>query len=105
MRSTPMIWMGLAAVMVLGTGASPSGVQQAREWQQEGDVAMAGHQWDIACSAYEKIATTFPNTRHGRRAEARLQVVREKMLSPARSPTSENPFSWIGELIDFLVWP
>ncbi len=104
-RSNRWVWMGLAAVLMLGTGASTEGVQQARLWQWEGDVALAGQQWDVAYSSYMKIATAFPDTRHGRRAAARARSIRARMLSPDRSPASENPFSWIGELIDFVTWP
>ena len=105
MRSNQSIWMGLAAVMMLGTGASAAGVQQAREWQREADVARAGRQWDIAYTAYLKIATTFPNTPHGRLAAGRVREIQSQMLSPARSSASENPGSWLQEIVDFLVWP
>lgn len=105
MRSDRMTWIGLAAVLLLGTGASPEGVGQAREWQRQGDLASAGHQWDIAYAAYVQIAETFPNTTHGRVAAARARRMRAAMLSPERSSSSEDLGSWIEEFFDFLIWP
>lgn len=105
MRSDRMTWIGLAAIWMLGMGASTEGIQQARDWQSQGDLALAGKQMPIAYTAYMKIATTFPDTAHGRRAAARARQIRAEMASPERSPASENLFSWIGEIIDFLTWP
>lgn len=105
MRSNRKTWIGLAMGVMLATGASTAGVDQAREWQRQGDLASAGHQWDIAYAVYLKIAEVFPDTAHGRVAAARARRIRAKMLSPVRPPVAENPGSWFEELIDFLVWP
>lgn len=105
MRSNRKTWMGLAMVMMLATGASTAGVNQARDWQRQADVASAVRQWDVAYAAYLKIAETFPGTTHGRAAAARARKIRAAMLSPARPSASDDPGSWIIELVDFLVWP
>ena len=89
----------------LGTGASTQAVDQAREWQHSGDVAQSGRMWDAAYAFYSKVAETFPGTRHGRTAARRAREMRVKMLAPARSPATEDPFSWVGEVLDFIVFP
>lgn len=105
MRSNRMSEVLLAAAWILGIGASTAGVNQARNWQRQADVASAVHQWDVAYAAYLKIAETFPDTAHGRAAAARARKIRAAMLSPARPPASDDPGSWIIEWVDFLVWP
>ncbi len=101
---------GIAAVLLLGavalgTGASTEAVKQAQEWKRSGDVAQAGQMWDAAYGFYSKIAETFPDTRHGRAAAARAEEMRTKMLAPARSSAREDAFSWIGEVLDFVIFP
>lgn len=95
----------LLGAFALGTGASVEGVQRAREWQRAGDLAAAGKMWDAAYQIYTKIAETFPDTRHGQTAARRAREMRAKMLSPARSSAREDPFSWIGEALDFVIFP
>ncbi len=98
----------LAGIVMLGTGASPETVVQAREWQREGDVARAtntGGMDEVAYVAYSKIAQTFPDTRHGRVAAGRASEMRARLLTPQRSPASDDPGSWLEELVDFFLWP
>lgn len=105
MRSRVITLGLLLGVFALGTGASTEGVQQAREWQQAGDVARAGKMWDAAHQFYSRIAETFPDTRHGRVAARRARQMRANLLAPDRSPASADPMSWLGEVIDFVIWP
>lgn len=105
MRSRWITWGLLLGVFALGTGASVDGVQQAREWQHAGDIARAKQQWDAAHVFYSKVAETFPDTQHGRVAARRVRQMRAQMVAPDRSPASEDPLSWVGEFLDFLLWP
>ena len=105
MRSRVITLGLLLGVFALGTGASTEGVQQARHWQYYADVARAGKLWGPAYAFYSKVAEIFPNTRHGRIAARRARQMRAQMLAADRSPASEDPMSWLGEVIDFVVWP
>ena len=105
MRSRWIVGVLLLGAAVLGTGASTQGLDQAREWQHAGDVAEAGKMWDVAYAFYRKIAETFPDTRHGRTAARRAREMRVKMLAPARPSGREDPFSWVGEVLDFVIFP
>lgn len=105
MRSRVIALGLLLGALALGTGASPEGVQQARDWQNAADVARAGEMWDAAYQFYAQVAETFPDTRHGRVAARRARQMRAQMLAPDRSPASEDPVLWVGEIIDFVVWP
>ncbi len=95
----------LLGALALGTGASTEGVQQARDWQYQADVARAGKMWDAAYQFYARIAETFPDTRHGRVAARRARQMRAQMVAGDRPPSSEDPVSFIGEIVDFVVWP
>ena len=98
----------LAGIVMLGTGASPETVVQAREWQRQGDIAGAAHAGgmdDVAYMAYSKIAQIFPDTRHGRVAARHAREMRAKLLTPQRSPASDDSGSWLEELVDFFLWP
>lgn len=95
----------LLGVLTLGTGASPEGVQQARDWQSQADVARAGKMWDAAYQYYAQMAETFPGTRYGRLGARRARQMRAQMVTPARSPASEDPGMWLEEIVDFFVWP
>lgn len=105
MRSRGVTWGLLLGVLALGMGASPEGIQRAREWQHAGDIARARQQWDAAYIFYARVAETFPDTRHGRVAARRVRQMRAQMVAPDRSPASDDPLSWMGELLDFLLWP
>lgn len=105
MRSRWITGVLLMGAVALGTGASTEGVRQAREWQHHGDSARAGRMWDAAHLFYNKVAKTFPDTPHGRVAARRVRQMRAQMVSPARSPASDDPLAWLGELVDFLLWP
>ncbi|MBI3323350.1 MAG: hypothetical protein HYZ95_02675 [Candidatus Omnitrophica bacterium] len=105
MRSRWITWGLLMGVFALGTGASTEGIQQAQDWQHAGDIARAREQWDAAYIFYAKVAEVFPDTAHGRVAARRVRQMRAQMVSPARSPGSDDPLAWIGELVDFLLWP
>ena len=95
----------LAGIVMLGTGASPEAVVQAREWQRQGDITSAGGMDEVAYVAYSKIAETFPHTRHGRVAAGRASEMRARLLTLQRSPASDDPGSWLEELVDFFLWP
>ena len=95
----------LAGIVMLGTGASPQGVVQAREWQREGDLASAGGLYEVAYVAYEKVAKTFPGTRHGRYAASRARAMQAALRQPARSPASEDARCWSADVVDFFLWP
>ena len=95
----------LAAAWLLASGASPEGVEQARRWQYQGDLAQAGGLDEIAYVSYERIHRTFPGTRHGNLAADRMRNLRSQMAWPRQSPAQENPGSWTSEVFDFLVWP
>ncbi len=108
MHSRWITWVLLLGLMVLGTGASMHSVhsvQQARDLQWAGDLAMALEQWEVAYSFYKEMADTFPNTPHGRVAEYRLGILRGKMTNPARPPQMEHPASWLSEVFEVLTWP
>ena len=105
MRSRVITLGLLLGVFALGTGASTEGIKQAQDWQYYGDVARAGKLWGPAYAFYTKIAETFPDTRHGRVAARRARQMRANMLVPDRSPASEDPMSWLGEVFDFVIWP
>jgi len=95
----------LLAILFLGTGASLEGIREAREWEHAGDVAMAGELLPEAYHYYRKVAVTFPETRLGHRALAWAEYTRSRLTKPSRSPNSENPSSWLGEVVDFFTWP
>ncbi|MBI3333126.1 MAG: hypothetical protein HYZ93_03445 [Candidatus Omnitrophica bacterium] len=105
MRSRWRIGMLLAGLMLLGTGASLDGVRQAREWQYWGDVALANGRVAEANIFYGKVAETFPDSPHGRRAAGLFQKTQADLLTPEPSPASEDCASVKAELIDFLTWP
>ena len=105
MRSQRWTAVLLAGIWTLGTGASVDGVREARRLQHAADLAAAIQDPEIAYTFYEKAALAFPDTRHGQLAASRGQAMKGILKAPARSPTSEDPASWVGELFDFLTWP
>ena len=103
---TSWVTLGLlVGIVMLGTGASPEGVAQAREWKREGDLASAGGLYEVAYVAYSRIAQTFPNTQYGRVAAIRASEIQDKLLTPQPSPASDEPGRWRQELVDFFLWP
>ena len=105
MRSGWLTGFCLMGVALVGTGASLDGIEQARRWQYQADLALAVGQREVAYSYYQRIAEVFPDTEHGRLAARRARALRRGLLWPDRSPTSEDPGSWFAEWVDFLVWP
>ena len=106
MRSDRLILSLLAGVLVLGTGAAPTGgVREADRLQREADVARSGRQWDIAAPRYTNLAEFFPETPHGRVGASRAHEMRAWAREPDRSPASEDPVSWTYEVLDFFTWP
>lgn len=106
MRSDRLVLSLLAGVLILGTGAAPTGgVREADRLQREADVARSGGQWDIAASRYMKLVEFFPETPHGRVGASRAREMRAWARKPDRSPASEDPVSWIYEIADFFTWP
>ncbi len=105
MRSNWVTLGLLAGIVMLGTGASPEAVLQAREWQRQGDLASAGGLYGVAYVAYQKVAKTFPGTRHGRYAASRARAMQAMLRHPARSPASDDASSWTAEVVDFFLWP
>ena len=97
-------WL-LGAVVLFACAASPEGVEQARQWQNQADLARAGGMDATAYRLYRKIAEVFPETPHGRSAAVRAAQMRSRLLWVDRSPASEDPGSFLEEAIDFLVWP
>lgn len=95
----------LAAVLLLGTGASPDGVRQADRWSHKAQMAHATGQWDVAYDYYMKVAETFPGTPHGRLALRMARHMQDWAISPARSPADEDPVSLTCELFDLVTWP
>ena len=82
-----------------------NGIRMARQWQLAADIAYAHGRWEEAFHFYEKIALTFPGTRHGRFAAERMERIAAQLASPQRPPDSEDADSWIAELWSFLTWP
>lgn len=105
MRSQGMMWMALSGALVFCTGASVSGVRQARDWQHAGDLAVANDQPLEAAVFYRKITQTFPGTSHARRAQKWNRTLNKRLARPVRSPASEDPGRWVEELFNFLTWP
>lgn len=105
MHSNGMTGWLLGAVVLFACAASSEGVDQARQWQYQADVARAGGMDAIAYRFYRNVAEVFPNTPHGRSAAVRAAQMRGHLLWVDRSPASEDPESFLGEAIDFLVWP
>ena len=96
----------LAGVVMAGTGAAPSeGVRQADRWQREADLSRAQGQWDIAYDRYATTAETFPGTPHGKVGADRAAWMKSWGLQPDRSSASDDPISWLTELLDFFTWP
>lgn len=105
MRTQWMTGILLMGALVFCTGASVDGIRQAREWQWAGDLAVANGHPVEAYYFYQKIADTFPGTPHGRRAEKWTKTMNTRALRPVRSPASEDPGSWVEEVLDFVSWP
>ena len=105
MRMNEARLIGLAGLLLLGTGASSQGVRQAERWQWEADLARVFGQWDVAYDRSAKTAAVFPRTPHGRIAVGRAERARELGVNPNRSPASDDPISWLNEICDFVTWP
>lgn len=105
MHSNRMSAALLAAVVLFACGASTEGVEQARQWMYQGDLARVGKLNDVAYQFYLKVAETFPNTPHGRSAAIRAEQMRRKALWVNSSPATETPENWVAEVFDFLIWP
>ncbi len=103
MRAISMVL--LTAAWIFNTGASLEGVREVREWKHAGDLASALNQPLVAYPFYERVAKALPGTRHGNLAAGRARTTRGKLLAPPAQPTSEDPSTFIGEVLDFLIWP
>ena len=98
-------WLLLMGALVFCTGASVSGVRQARDWQYAGDLALATGRPVEAYFFHSKVAETFPGTPHARRAEKWTRTLNARLVRPVRSPASEDAGTWVEEFFDFLIWP
>lgn len=105
MRSHRLMAVLLAGVWIFGTGATMEGVREARRWQHAAQIAAAVGNPEIAYIYYEKVASTFPGTPHGREAACQGWAMQTRLHAPAHSPASESAAAWIGEMVDFLTWP
>lgn len=105
MRSNRMTGLVFAFTALLTCGASPEGVEQAKQWQYQADLARAGRMDGIAYRLYQAVAETFPDTPHGRSAAQRAAQMKARLLWVERSPSAEDPGSFLKEVFDFLTWP
>lgn len=102
MKPRWIVGMLLAGIWTFGVGASVDGVREAREWQRAGDVARLFGQDAVAYHFYDKVATTFPGTVHGRFCAKRARAMWKHLRAPDR--TSALGDSTIVEAIDFFNW-
>lgn len=102
MRSRWIVGMLLAGIWAFGMGASVDGVREAREWQHAGDVAHLFGQDVAAYHFYDKVATTFPGTIHGRFCAKRARATWKRLRRPDR--TSALGYNTLVEAIDFFNW-
>ena len=105
MRSNSLRFGWLIGLVLLGTGASSNGVGQAEQWHHEAEIAKVFGQWATVYERSFQGARVFPRTPHGRNAEGLAQEARDQMVTPARSPASEDWTSQKEEIRDFFVWP
>jgi hypothetical protein len=102
MKPRWMTGLLLAGIWAFGSGASMDGVREAREWQHAGDVARLFGQDVVAYHFYDKVATTFPGTRHGRFCAKRARATWGQLRALDR--TSALGEGTLAEAIDFFSW-